>query len=197
MSNDRKKSYVRGTSDDTDDSVAAPPTGRDYEAAASLDLNAAQLKAMGDPLRLMIADLVLERAMTVSELAERVGRPRGTVAHHVDVLVDAGMLQVVRTRKVRAVTERFYGRSALTFNLPDQPGEIPFLADLVGEVDLEAVAADTYPSYFSMRHARIPTERAAEFAQRLDELAREYIDLERGGDTEYGLYLGFYPTTRL
>ena len=50
----------------------------------------ARLKALGNPLRTLILDLVLERAMTVTELAERVRKPRGTVAHHVDVLVDAG-----------------------------------------------------------------------------------------------------------
>ena len=36
---------------------------------------------MGDPLRMLLLDLVLERAMSVTELAARVGRPRGSVAH--------------------------------------------------------------------------------------------------------------------
>ena len=78
----------------------------------------ARLKAFGDPLRMLMLDLVLERAMSVTELADRVGRPRGSVAHHVDLLVDAGLLQVVRTRKVRAMEERFYGRTARTIDVP-------------------------------------------------------------------------------
>jgi len=39
----------------------------------------ARLKACGHPLRSLILDLVLERAMSVTELAERVHKPRGTV----------------------------------------------------------------------------------------------------------------------
>ncbi len=68
------------------------------------------MKALGDPLRWTILDLVLERAMTVTELAERLRRPKGSVAHHVKVLLDAGLLQIVRTQKVRAIDERYYGR---------------------------------------------------------------------------------------
>src|SRR3954451_4821292 len=75
------------------------------------------LRAMADPLRSTILDLLLERAATVSELASAVGRPKSTVAHHVNVLVDAGMLRVVRTRRVRAIDERYYGRTARLFRV--------------------------------------------------------------------------------
>src|ERR1700689_1169023 len=74
-----------------------------------------ELRAMADPLRTTILDLLLERAATVGELAAAVGRPKSTVAHHVGVLVDAKMLKIVRTRKVRAIDERFYGRTARIF----------------------------------------------------------------------------------
>ncbi len=83
----------------------------------------AELRAMADPLRSTILDLVLERAATVTELAGAVGRPKSTVAHHVKVLVDAGMLSVVRTRRVRAIDERFYGRTARLFFVGTVPLE--------------------------------------------------------------------------
>ena len=76
-----------------------------------------ELRAMFDPLRGALLDLVLERAATVSELAEIVSRPKSTVARHVKVLVDSGMLRVVRTRRVRAIEERFYGRTARNFSV--------------------------------------------------------------------------------
>ena len=44
-----------------------------------------ELRAMADPLRSSILDLVLERAATVAELAAAVGRPKSTVAHHVEI----------------------------------------------------------------------------------------------------------------
>ncbi|MGH3757586.1 hypothetical protein [Actinophytocola sp.] len=54
---------------------------------------------------------MLERAANVAEPAAAVKRPRSTVAHNVNVLVEAGMLRVVRTRRVRAIDAllRAYG----------------------------------------------------------------------------------------
>ena len=156
----------------------------------------ARLKALGDPLRMLIMDLVLEQAMSVTELAERVERPRGTVAHHIDLLVDAGLLQVVRTRKVRAVEERFYGRVARTVMFPDEAhtGDLPFFAD-ARSLFAEDVPEDT-PGIFTMRAVRIPEDRAAEFAARLNDLALEFSRTPRSGQHEYAMLLGLFRTNR-
>src|SRR4051812_3168244 len=132
----------------------------------------ARLKALGNPLRSLILDLVLERAMTVSELAERVRKPRGTVAHHVDLLVDVGLLKVTATRRVRAIEERFYGRTAHTIVFPDSrhDGDLPFVADARAEADLSETSC---AGGFTLRHARIPAELADEFAERVLALAGE------------------------
>jgi DNA-binding transcriptional ArsR family regulator len=172
--------------------------GRDYELADEFNASEpTRFKALGDPLRLLILDLVLERALTVTELAERTGRPKGSVAYHVDVLVEAGLLRVVRTRKVRAVEERFYGRVARTILIPDQPGEIPFLRDVLADIDIERPDADQLAGGFTFRHARIPRERAEEYVRRLYALSLEFIDEPRGGDVEYGMYVALFPTNRL
>ena len=170
---------------------------RDYLLGDELAVDTPErLKAIADPLRSAIVDLVLERAMTVTELAARLDRPRGTVAYHVDVLVTAGLLQVVRTRKVRAIHERFYGRTAVTYVFPHAPGEVPFLRDVLAEYDLDCAGQDGTPGCSTYRHARIPAERADEFGRRLLDLALEFVAEPRGGDTEYGLYLALFPTNR-
>ena len=88
----------------------------DYELDDLRILSTApELKAMAHGLRDTVLDLLLERAATVGELASAIGRPKGTVAHHVNVLVEAGLVKVVRTRRVRAIDERFYGRTARVF----------------------------------------------------------------------------------
>jgi DNA-binding transcriptional ArsR family regulator len=169
----------------------------DYELANELHIDTAErLKALGDPLRLLIVDLVLERAMTVTELAERVGRPRGSVAYHVDLLVDAGLLQIVRTRKVRAIEERFYGRAATTFVMSHTADELPFLAEVLAEVDIERATEQSMATDATYRRARVPAERAAEFAERLIQLSLEFVAEPRGGDTEYGMYIAVFPTNR-
>ena len=170
----------------------------DYDVVELLPIETPeQHKALGDQLRLTIVDLVLERAMTVTELAERVGRPNGSVAHHVEVLVDAGLLKVVRTRKVRAVEERFYGRTARTFGFEHDKGEIPFLDDVVRDIDVTAHARHDITTAFTFRHARIPLARAEEYRERLYALTLEFIDEPRDGDVEYGLYVALFPTNRL
>ncbi len=143
-------------------------------------------------------DLVLERAMSVTEIAARVDRPRGSVAHHVGVLLDAGLIRVVRTRRVRAVDERFYGRVALRYRVPHEPGEVPFLRDVTTEIDLTRMRKDDEHGVggVTYRHARIPAERAAEFDARLSGLALEFANEPRDGDTEYGMYLALFPTKR-
>jgi DNA-binding transcriptional ArsR family regulator len=172
----------------------------DYELDDQLVVTApAQLRAMADPLRATILDLLLERAATVAELAAAVQRPKSTVAHHVNVLVEAGMLRVVRTRRVRAIDERYYGRTARVFyvGVVHRPGEDP---TTVHANALSVAAAESVPAHEAddlrsiLRHARIPAQRAAEFWQRLDAVVREFSQLPRSGDTVYGFTAGLYPT---
>ena len=169
----------------------------DYELADRVHADTAtRMKALADPLRWTILDLVLERAMTVTELAERLRRPKGSVAYHVKVLVESGLLQVVRTQKVRAIEERYYGRTGRTIVIDHEPGEIPFLQDVVNEIDLARVDAEATAG-FTFRHARIPRDRADEYIERLYALSLEFVDEPRGGDVEYGFYFGVFPTNRL
>ena len=156
-----------------------------------------QLRAMSHPLRTTILDLVLERAATVSELAAATGRPKSTVAHHVGVLVDAGLLEVVRTRRVRAIEERFYGRTARTFYVGTVAAES--VDPPPWSNDLADAAAESTPSYLAddlrsiRRHARITAERAAEFWTRVDRLIAEFSALPREGDTVHALVVALYP----
>lgn len=174
----------------------------DYELADLIEVNQpAQLRAMADPLRTLILALLLERAATVTELAVAAGRPKSTVAHHVKVLVDAGMLRVVRTRRVRAIEERVYGRTARTF----QVGSVATVAGLDEPLcanDLTVAAAESAAAYqadrlrSTVRYARIPAERATEFWSRIETLTQEFLQLPRAGDTMFALAIGLYPTDR-
>jgi DNA-binding transcriptional ArsR family regulator len=172
----------------------------DYELDERLVVTAPpQLRAMADPLRATILDLLLERAATVAELASAVQRPKSTVAHHVNVLVDAGMLRVVRTRRVRAIDERYYGRTARVFivGVVNRPGEDP---TTVHANALSVAAAESVPAHEAddlrtiLRHARIPEERVEEFWDRVLVLAGEFAQTPRSGDTVYGFAAGLYPT---
>ena len=176
---------------------SSPP---DYDLADRLALTQpSQVKALGHPLRNTILGLLHERAATVTELAVAVRRPKSTVAHHVKVLVDAGLVQVVRTRRVRAIEERFYGRTARMFYVSvertadgeDMPRDFN---------DFEVAASESIDAFHDgklwgfIRHARISEAQAADFWERMAELVAEFDRLPRSGDTMYGFAVGVYPT---
>jgi len=155
-----------------------------------------ELKAAFHPLRNQLLDLVLERAATVAELAEAVDRPKSSVAYHVDVLLDADLLRVVRTRRVRAIEERFYGRTARIFYVgqirPEQLSAIPnILVDAAAE-SVPAHQADDLRAI--VRHARISRDDAAEFWDRVVELAHESRARGHSGGETYRFVAGLYPT---
>jgi DNA-binding transcriptional ArsR family regulator len=154
-----------------------------------------QLRAMADPLRQTILDLVTERAATVAELASAVSRPNSTVAHHVGVLTNTGLLRVVRTRRVRAIDERYYGRTALIYYV----GVVPLEQGRVIPSSLQIAATESDPANQAddlravLRHARISRERVVEFWERVFDLTREFSRLPRSGDMVYGFVAGLYP----
>lgn len=168
----------------------------DYDLAQSVTADTPQqLKAIAEPVRALILDLVLERAATVTELAAALERPKSSIAYHVDVLVDAGLLTVVRTRKVRAIDERFYGRTGRTIIVGKSP--TPEGAERQGflaEAMAEAVVSEPGQMQSTLRHARIPEQRASEFFDRVVDLAEEFTALERAGDVVFGFVAAVYPT---
>jgi DNA-binding transcriptional ArsR family regulator len=176
---------------------SAPP---DYDLADRIALTEpSQVKALGHPLRNTILGLLHERAATVSELATALGRPKSTVAHHVKVLLDAGLVQVVRTRRVRAIEERFYGRAARMFYVSverDADGE-----EMPRDFnDFEVAARESAGAFRDgklwgfIRHARISEGQASNFWERMAELVAEFDRLPRSGETMYGFAVGVYPT---
>jgi DNA-binding transcriptional ArsR family regulator len=181
-------------------SVVRNPSPPDYELVDRLALTTpAQVKALGHPLRTTILGLLHERAATVTELAVAVERPKSTVAHHVKVLTQAGLLQVVSTRRVRAIEERFYGRTARLFYVGVERG--PDGDDLPRDFnDFEVAARESAAAYLDgklwgfIRHARVSEEQVSEFWERMADLVGEFDRLPRSGETVYGFAVGVYPT---
>lgn len=176
------------------------PIPPDYALADRMALDQpSQVKAISHPLRTAILGLLHERAATVNELAAALGRPKSTVAHHVKVLAEAGLLRVVRTRRVRAIDERFYGRTARMFYVgverTAEGDELPRDFN-----DFEVAARESAAAFLDgklwgfIRHARITEAQAAEFWERMAGLVAEFDRLPRSGDTTYGFAVGVYPT---
>ncbi len=180
--------------------MAGNPTPPDYDLADRIALTEPfQVKAISHPLRTTILGLLHERAATVGELAVALERSKSTVAHHVKVLKEAGLVHVVRTRRVRAIEERFYGRTARMFYVGVERSasgdELPRDFN-----DFEVAARESAAAFRDgklwgfIRHARISEAQASEFWERMAELVAEFDQLPRSGDTMHGFAVGVYPT---
>lgn len=121
------------------------------------------LAALADELRVRMLAIMGERPASITELAALLGRPKGTVGYHLKVLERAGLVRVVRTRRVRAVTEKYYG----------------WRVD-----DLSA---------FGVIQTRMLEADAEHFARRLDELLREFTAAEGRSGVLFTLVAALYP----
>jgi DNA-binding transcriptional ArsR family regulator len=172
----------------------------DYELPETLHLSErAQYRALFEETRQEIVSILLERAATTSELAEVLGKPKGTVGHHLKVLEDAGLVHVVRTRRIRALEAKYYGRTARAF-LFHKIGEaagVPQRVLSAAAAEVAAVPPDSeLPVIGNIRYARIPAERADEWGKRLENLLVEFTREPRAGDVTYAMVIGIYPTGR-
>jgi len=172
----------------------------DYDLEDRLVLTSAtQVRALGNPLRNTILGLLHERAATVTELSTAVDRPKSTVAHHVKVLVEAGLVQVVRTRRVRAIEEAFYGRTARLFYVSLEGSADGTDGRTLDFNDFEVAARESGPAYADgqlrgfIRHARIDEGQREEFWRRMTGLVEEFDALPRRGDVVHGFAVGVYP----
>ena len=142
----------------------------DYEADDILVVaETEQLRALADDVRLRIVAILRERAATTTELAENVGLAKGTVAHHLKVLESAGLVTVVRTRRVGALTESFYGRVARLYVLK---------------------SADDKPQ----ARVRLSAADLAKFQRRVEELLRDFEASASARGEEYELVATLYPS---
>ncbi len=116
-----------------------------------------------------------------------------------NLLVDAGLLLVVRTRWVRAIEERYYGRVARTLciGVLSRAEDKRVAAAING---LAQAAAESGPAHVAdelrctLLHARIPIEEVRSFRSQVQELAHTFAEIPRAGDQVYGFATGLYPT---
>lgn len=176
----------------------------DYDLAPTLVVGGDDVhRALADPRRRRILSLLSERAATARQLSVAIDRSQQTTIHHLDALASADLVRVVRTEPVRATEQRWWGRTARTFIIrgdeaPD--GSDTKLRRLLDEVAVEADGAAragvrSEETIATVRYARIPAARAAEWADRISGLAEEFTTQPRDGEVVHGLVLGLFPTT--
>lgn len=169
--------------------------GPDYDAPDTLLVTEReQLRALGDDLRTKIIALIRDRARSVTELSLELGLPKGTVGHHVKVLEAAGLIQVVRTRQVRAVTEKFYGRTArlFLFEIEDNDAGRALGATALRQASYELELASEHASWGFVR-SRLTSADAKRFERRVKRLIEDFRAAESPEGAAHALVSGFWP----
>jgi DNA-binding transcriptional ArsR family regulator len=154
----------------------------------SLTLRSAkQYKALGDPLRVRILDLIQHQPRTAKQLAGLLERPPGTIGHQLRVLEAAGLAQVVARRLVKGIVAKYYARTAHIFlvETPQElsaeraPGDVRLLRARDELVEsLATLGAEAYfgyedsPEFF---HVRLNPERARVYRDRLSALTADLL----------------------
>ena len=180
------------------------------------DLNS--LRALADPTRLQIIELLLE-PLSVKEIAEEMAVPRTRLYHHIKTLEQNGLIRVVGERKARALNERVYVAAAKEF----RPGPA-ILEEATGDEMAEALLTtvlDTTRADFmravrtgvvrldeiGKEHqllavgrclARLPAAKAEQFAREVEDLVRRMNeeDTQADEDPVSAFAFVFYPTKR-
>jgi DNA-binding transcriptional ArsR family regulator len=178
--------------------IDRPP---DYDLADLLVVDEPEkLRALGDATRGRIIALLNQRAASTTELAAALGMPKGTVGHHLKVLERAGLIRVVRTRQVRALTEKYYGRVARLYQLKTVDTEQDLGGGAITAMVLrhaadEALATDAEEAgEAAVRRVRLTEPDVRRFRRRL---LRLFGDFEAADDPEGELHLlsfAFFPT---
>ena len=168
--------------------------GFDYPAQETLIVeDPQQLRALADPFRTQLIQLLRDRARSTQELAAELGAPKGTIGHHLKVLESAGLIRVVRTRKVRAMTEKFYGRTARLFLYRV---EDPADGRAISAVTLRQAASEVelapMVTGFGLVRARLAKRDMLRLERRAQKLLDDFRAADGVGGTPTSLTLGFW-----
>lgn len=89
-------------------------------------LSLEQAKALGDEVRVFILDLLSHKPMSIGEIAEEL-KKRGmfkninTVRYHIQVLKEAGLIELVATEEVRGGVLKYYASTHRVYSYQKPP----------------------------------------------------------------------------
>jgi DNA-binding transcriptional ArsR family regulator len=142
-----------------------------------------QFRAITDPTRSRILGIIQNQPATAKQIANRLGKPPGTIGYHLQNLEEAGLAQVVARRLVRGIVAKYYTRTAriFTFDLPrDITGDLSPSLDIMTVARnelaeaLEAEGKDAVDCV-GFPHARLSPERVRAYQERLDAVIEDLI----------------------
>lgn len=168
-----------------------------------------QFKAFGDTTRSRILGIIQLQPATAKQIADKLGIAPGTIGHHLQVLEDAGLAQIVARRLVHGIVAKYYTRTARIFvyDFPSEVSDSVTLAlhmhtkvrdELVETLSAEAnnERSTAFPDgrcKTAFPHARLSAARAEEYSRRIFAIVDELLQEEPHPDGQvYGFYSAMF-----
>lgn len=181
------------------------------------ELDAAQLRVVANPLRQRILGLLCGEPLSAARLGERLPDAPANLHYHLERLREAGLIELVETRRVRGAVEKLFRAVARNFAVsPSALDELGGAASArllpgvrAGAEDVLTALGESFdaggdPPLVSFQRLRLPPDVAAELRQRLEawlhacreadrapESAAEVAPAEREAVEEWVLFASF------
>lgn len=181
------------------------------------------LRAVSDPLRVQIVELLQDQDLTVKQVAEKLGLAPSKLYYHFTTLEKLGLIEVAETRMVANMVEKVFTSSAdaldvdpAIFRFSKEGDNEPFTTAIASVVDAtrEDIIRSLQARQFQLEQgapeksrrfiinrivSRVPEARVEEFQERLAQLLQEFEQENdasaRGSKHQpYALTVAFYPS---
>ncbi|WP_051966909.1 ArsR/SmtB family transcription factor [Kitasatospora mediocidica] len=177
-----------------DDRTAPSPTPEsapERESEPVMLLAPAQFKALGHPVRHRMVNVLRQRPATLRQLTGALGMTKGTLAYHVRVLREAGLVRLAETRQVRGGTEQYFALVSRSFQTPEDAKVGPeFLVKAALDEMLPPAPGQADHTY--LRHLWLTPQEAHALAARLREQDGELAPTDSSRGEAYGLLVTLY-----
>jgi DNA-binding transcriptional ArsR family regulator len=181
------------------------------------------LRAVSDPMRIQIVELLSTQNLTVKQVAEKLGLAPSKLYYHFGALEKLGMIEVAETRMVSNMVEKVYQSNAdqldvdpslLRFSKEGDNESFNILIsstidatreDIIRSLQARQFQLDQGATEQSRRFiinrvvSQIPEERVAEFQERLVQLIQEFEGEDERASRKanlhpYALTVALYPS---
>jgi DNA-binding transcriptional ArsR family regulator len=163
-----------------------------------------QFKAISNTTRSKILSIVQHQPATAKQIAIRLGATPGAIGHHLKVLEEAGLVQIVARRVVRGIVANYYTRAARIFDFDLAPETLgmqgtldifnTFREQLIDAKEDPHISGDAI-SHMAFPHARLSCEKARSYAARLDQIAEDLLAESPAPDGDvYGIFISMFKS---
>jgi DNA-binding transcriptional ArsR family regulator len=163
-----------------------------------------EFKALADARRIKVLAWLTQEALTVTQLAERLGELPATMHHHVKLLERAGLVAIAHTREKSGILEKYYRAVAERIVADHGVGRLSepaaIAVDAAGgalRAGIDRLDAGRAEAAFTFIEEFLMTEeRVAELVLRLQKVLERDATGKSDGGEPWLAVIAIFPTTR-